>query len=465
MSNHLVIALLIMSLPLSGYAICVVRDFGVHPGLLWGCWMVVGFVLDFLLGRQHLGKLILLFTLMLGMSGLISAFALFDATSSLFEYLKSLAYLAYFLSLFLAISNLRISTPHTFRLIKISFLVALGVSVYGIYQFLARAYGWPLATLPLNNPSTGPMRTTVFAGYDRPSSFFAEPSWLGAYLADYLVLGVVFLVYKVRLLPNRLTWWICLVVITVAFMLTFSMGAILNVFIALAVIFLIEKRTARLRLLLYGVLALVGILIVNYALGMLFQVDLVSIVFSRLEGIMNYAFFRGSLIEGESLPARLDSMKVAFRIWQDHPIWGVGLGNFGSYSASYNPYHGINPYLTFMYTSSGIMNILSEQGLVGIAAYSMFWGFILWRCWKTSVRAFAAGSPLAPVCRGLFYLVLVDIIMLWNLGGLLDLRLWLNLSLAVLITSTANRVLGKFLRSNKLPQQPTFSALPNETGI
>lgn len=79
---------------------------------------------------------------------------------------------------------------------------------------------------------------------------------------------------------------------------------------------------------------------------------------------------------------RWELWKVAIQVWMQHPIIGVGGGNFGSYSASHFKFGELeafpNPGVLYGFNlHNGYMQVLSEFGLVGVFAFGWaVWDFV-----------------------------------------------------------------------------------------
>jgi hypothetical protein len=78
---------------------------------------------------------------------------------------------------------------------------------------------------------------------------------------------------------------------------------------------------------------------------------------------------------------------TGWRIFNDHPLFGVGLGNAGLYFLRYLPSYGwvLSEVMESVYRLPAIMNIkslwvriLAETGLVGFSAF-LSWYAVLWR--------------------------------------------------------------------------------------
>jgi hypothetical protein len=124
-----------------------------------------------------------------------------------------------------------------------------------------------------------------------------------------------------------------------------------------------------------------------------------------------------------SVDARVEGYKVAGRMLLDHPVFGIGLNNYGAFMAEYDPgelwsikrkWHDISLQLTHMRLLAGPLNgyiyVATVTGLVGLAAFLWFafGGIVLG---LRAIRANASGynhetdsfaySPRRAACVGM----------------------------------------------------------------
>lgn len=76
---------------------------------------------------------------------------------------------------------------------------------------------------------------------------------------------------------------------------------------------------------------------------------------------------------------RLAHWQAAVDMARDHPVFGVGLGN---YSVRYAEYRLINWQLPLGHAHNTYLNLLAETGLVGLLAYLAYWVYMLRICWS-----------------------------------------------------------------------------------
>ena len=87
-------------------------------------------------------------------------------------------------------------------------------------------------------------------------------------------------------------------------------------------------------------------------------------------------------VSDESFRGRLSENIAAWRMFQDHPIFGVGLDNFQVYYQSYARQIGLDPRRIERSPASFYLELLSEQGLVGTAAFILFMAVVFRTLWR-----------------------------------------------------------------------------------
>lgn len=164
--------------------------------------------------------------------------------------------LSAFFALVLGLYNLNVRHKTIRTFFRATAVVAVLVSLYAIYQFFAREYQLPFAYLRLANPSLladRQMGGTYYTGgvFYRTSSLFSEPSHLGMYLADVIFIVALPLLYSVSenvLFDSRRMNIGVLSVVTVAFMIAYSLGAYVALFFAAVIVVAVDWSNVRDRL-------------------------------------------------------------------------------------------------------------------------------------------------------------------------------------------------------------------------
>ena len=156
---------------------------------------------------------------------------------------------------------------------------------------------------------------------------------------------------------------------------------------------------------------LVGLLIVIGLGNAQYRAAIVSVVILVSLFIYNFSdaipiFKRDDL--GEAYAFRYAIWQDAFAIFQDHPFFGIGLGNYANYVSVHNPdqyWISDNEITLYDHPESGYLKLLTEFGIVGFFA-AMF--FIL--------KPIYEGIAMYFKTKDLSLLILVSSITTWMIG-------------------------------------------------
>lgn len=282
------------------------------------------------------------------------------------------------------------------RLVNVYIYVATAVSLYALYQAIARLYGLPLAYLPILNPSLeGTLtRAGIFGGLVRPSAAFTEPGVLGSYLLTPLFLSVF--LYRYVTEPRRRTVMFgCALCIAAGLLVAFSLQAYFALTVAVAVGLMSRSVRAMMgRVVLYA-----GALTAVISVASFFVLDEVFIdlavhrALAAIDRIVDIGDYGASTID-----ARLARAGAAMDAWVRHPVLGVGMNNTGRFfPPEMEPrVHG------------AFIQALSEMGPAGpIALFGFVFGSAGFLVWKLGGRrslgwreAVIGGVGMGLVARG-----------------------------------------------------------------
>lgn len=147
---------------------------------------------------------------------------------------------------------------------------------------------------------------------------------------------------------------------------------------------------------------------------------------------------------------RWEVWKVGFKVWAQHPIMGVGGGNFGAYAASHFRYGELeyfpNPNMLYGFNlHNAYMQVLSEFGLLGIGAFA--WAMIDFQRRNAEIRKPDAVARWAQQNRWFDAKYLALGLEAANLGNLLCGMFYATLFMPWFFTIwTANRLLWAVTR-------------------
>lgn len=165
------------------------------------------------------------------------------------------------------------------------------------------------------------------------------------------------------------------------------------------------------------------------------------LLLATLVGLLTLAFlpgWTGSLVElvpgrPEAVLDRLILWGVAWEVFLDNPLFGVGLGNFRDAFFARNVALNVDLGYASVHAHNTFLEILAGTGALGLCAYLLFLGLAaraLARDWNPGERSEAQVFRLAALGTLAAYLVfaMVDMLLLQNMHFLLVLLLTLGLT-------------------------------------
>jgi len=191
--------------------------------------------------------------------------------------------------------------------------------------------------------------------YDRFGGIFGHPNLLGGFLA-LAIPSMVALAASERFWWRRLSGYLLVIAAMAGLVLTYSRGAWLGTGVGLLILLPVLKRGSWLIL---GPVLLLGPVVVGMATS-------ADAVLSRVESI-------AAAGSDPALTNRFEIWGVAFRLVAEHPLLGVGLGNF---QAAYGKLMIPDlPLLTYPlevpeHAHNLFLNLAVEVGLVGVSAFA-----------------------------------------------------------------------------------------------
>ena len=152
-------------------------------------------------------------------------------------------------------------------------------------------------------------------------------------------------------------------------------------------------------------LALAALFAALWSAGLLPR-SVVSRITTAATDLFSYNDVRGANFTPANFAVieRLAHWQAAIGMAQDHPLFGVGLGN---YAIRYADYHLINWEAPLGHAHNQYLNFLAETGVVGLAAYLAFWIAIFRVSWKTLKHPDRAGRAVAVGLLGCWTYVAV----------------------------------------------------------
>jgi O-antigen ligase len=136
---------------------------------------------------------------------------------------------------------------------------------------------------------------------------------------------------------------------TTTLLLTFSRGAILAVLFGIFIIFVSAKLKTKIKMVLFGVPVVYALIKAAYSF---FYIDVIQIIMDRFKEVSE-----------DDGSGRFDIWANGLELFSNHPIFGIGIYNYRSYS---NALFGIDHYM-----HNTFLEVLTESGLIGFVLYCM----------------------------------------------------------------------------------------------
>lgn len=160
--------------------------------------------------------------------------------------------------------------------------------------------------------------------------------------------------------------------------LTGSRGSMISIVPAIVVWFVVAGRSYR---------RLLGLVIIALACG-----ALVPGVASRISSLTELTNHTIASETDPSLVGRIAAQEIAAAMFSDHPVTGVGVGNFTRIEPSYYGRSEIGVPIQALAPHNLYLQLAAEEGIIGLAAWLLFLGGALFLC----VRSMLGTDDDAP---------------------------------------------------------------------
>jgi len=188
----------------------------------------------------------------------------------------------------------------------------------------------------------------------RTSGPYSNPNAYAQILVVILPLALDRLWQEHKPILRALAAWSAIVVI-ISILYTYSRNGLLSMLFAVGLL-IAQRRTGFMPW------------IVTIALGLgLFQF-LPPTYTERISTLFQFTSSSGQITDS-SFVGRLSENTAAWKMFLDHPILGVGLGNFRVYYQDYSRAIGLDPRRTPRSPANLYLELLSEQGLIGTTVF------------------------------------------------------------------------------------------------
>lgn len=180
----------------------------------------------------------------------------------------------------------------------------------------------------------------------RVKSYVSNPNRVARHIIAGIPILMAFLMYKGSY-KKKLIYFLALLSLIVTLVFTGSRGAILAVgFSLLVVAFLIKDLKIR--------LTIIALIVMVCTFGF-------EKIMTRMVTVVN-------MTDMNNL-ARIDAWVAAARVTVEYPLFGIGLGNFGSFFMEYSPHYSTCVFLPHAHNT--LLVFSSETGLLGAIIFSM----------------------------------------------------------------------------------------------
>jgi O-antigen ligase len=299
--------------------------------------------------------------------------------------------------------------------LKVMTVAAMIACAFGVYQFFGDMFGLPRDLTGLKE-----IYTKQVFGFPRIQSTGLEP----LYFANFLL--IPFLITSALTMAGKLRskWWlVSLFVLAYAITLTLSRGAMYGALAGLVLLLVAvgrrnwAKSSLVMLAVIFGILATLGSIYVGS------QKD--------KQGGASVAKYTKQSTKLTSPPGSADSdravnRKLAVAAFQERPILGYGLGNFGAYAKQARPdlYGKTNGEVT---VNNEYFEVMAETGALGLASLAGFVATLLLgavRAWKRltdEMRVWLVGLLAVLIAFGVQYYAFstLYVMHIWVVLGLL----------------------------------------------
>lgn len=254
-----------------------------------------------------------------------------------------------------------------------SLTLMLRIAVYAcaLYVFLAILGSFHSFDSPMAGKFTSVLPGSDEEGVgDRIAGTFDHPNTLGRYVVMLLPIAFALLV-TTRKLIHRVALGVTLVVLFAGLILSESRGALLALIVLGPPLMLLFRRHLDPRFIVATLV--IGVLMISVAVS---HVDLkrFDATWNDIQRIVLY----GESPTDNATVGRLSEMKVAVEMYKDHPVLGIGLGNYELYFQNFSFDHGNKLYAADRGAHSLYLETLAERGVVGLTGQlALFTGILV----------------------------------------------------------------------------------------
>jgi len=241
-------------------------------------------------------------------------------------------------------------------------LIPLGISILTLYQMSSEGSFY--------SPNVSRMATSLGLQVYRSTGTFDNPNKLACFLFIGIIIPFGLLFERRQNLLTRLVLIGSLLLSSIGILSTFSRAGWVSVIAGLGVVVAMHRKWSFFAIF-FGVIAVLTLI-----LSIKFP-QLREVIFDRFTSIFSPA-------GDDSSSARISLIKSGFWMWQDHPLFGVGLRGFPK---MYYDYVDPNMPQLLIYVNEPHTiqsEILAEEGLIGLVVATWLFVTIFVQGFKTS---------------------------------------------------------------------------------
>lgn len=390
------------------------------------------------------------------------------------QFMKSTSHWFFTISFTIVLLFLPARTQILERIIKIWLIIAVFINIFGAYQIFARAFDLPLAWLDYNNISFRSrsdistmddyMQLSLhFGDFYRATSIFSEPSALASFNLFIVIFTLVpYIQKRPQFFKSKILNFIIFITTAIGLFLTFSMTGLLGISLIVTAIFFIEKYKPLKAFSKFFVAMVLLLIVADGFIVSYLGTSVLQLFGQRVVGIINRDSAKGRHTPGESFEGRLDNIYQSVEIWENYPIFGIGLGN---------TFYNLTTDIAF--SNYMPLALLAETGIFGfIAGNWLFLAlFILTYKFIKYPEKYSGLSPPQMRINGLLFYMMIQLFVTNYVSGNNLGQPWLWLPLAFIFSSISNTIFetgrGKIytLKLASVPWKRYLSASPELSKI
>ncbi len=357
--------------------------------------------------------------------------------------IKSLSHF-YYVVFFIVLLYLGYIKPKTYIIIiKILIWLLLILNLYGIYQLFARAFDLPLAWVSYTNRALlsryeviGEVyqAATSYGSFFRATSIFTEPSALASWnIYLFLFLAIPWIQYREGFIKNNKLLIFLVIINLITLFLTYSLTGLAGFLAMFCLVFVLEKYKSYKFLFSIGIIAIICVLLTNFFLTEVLNIDLLKLFSYRVENIFSLG---QDEMGGESFSGRLENAISTIKVWQTSPLIGIGLGLTG-YQKEF----------VALFSDTTILSVLADTGIIGFIVFNallyslIFTSIKLYKKLRNNESLPLEERKLIGVAPYITFFEIVRCTFTANI--LIYFILWMNLSLAFFVINYYRNYLGQ----------------------